>query len=68
MERQIEGWVATSESGLILGSFRIDPTEADIAARRALRLMGGQTLMAGYRLVRATLLVAEHEEQEQEQC
>lgn len=53
----IEGWVAVSSLGLVLGTFRPDEAEAEDAARRILRLLGGPHLVAGFRLARATLIV-----------
>lgn len=53
----IEGWVAISRFGLILGTFRENQDDAADAAWRILRLLGGQQLIAGFRLVRATLVV-----------
>ncbi len=55
----IEGWVAISRYGLILGTFRESQDDAADAAWRILRLLGGQQLVAGFRLVRATLVVDE---------
>jgi hypothetical protein len=53
----IEGWVAVSKFGLMPGTFREDPDEADEAARQILRLLGGPPLLAGFRLRTATLIV-----------
>lgn len=53
----IEGWMAVSKFGLITGSFREKQHEAEDAARRLLRLLGGPHLVAGFRLMTATLIV-----------
>ena len=53
----IEGWVAVSRFGLLLGTFREDQDEADAAAKQVLRLLGGPPLLAGFRLRNATLIV-----------
>jgi hypothetical protein len=53
----IEGWVAVSPLGLVLGTFRQNEDEAKDAARRVLRLLGGPHLVAGFCLAKATLVV-----------
>ena len=55
----IEGWVAFSRFGLLLGTFREDQDEADAAAKQILRLLGGPQMLAGFRLRNATLIVDE---------
>jgi hypothetical protein len=54
---EIHGWVAVSKHGLVLASFRENQTEAGNAARQVLRLIGGPPLVAGFRLVQATLTI-----------
>ncbi len=53
----IDGWIAVSPLGLVLGTFRQDEDESKDAARRILRLLGGSSLVAGFRLAKATLIV-----------
>ncbi len=66
----IEGWVAVSKFGLILGTFRENQDDAANAAWQILRLLGGQQLIAGFRLVKATLKVADTPEDDagERQC
>ena len=54
---QIEGWIAVSKFGLVMGTFREEQPEAGDAAHRVLRLLGGPHLVAGFRLAKATLIV-----------
>jgi hypothetical protein len=53
----IEGWVAVSKFGLILGTFRENQDEAEDAAQRILRLVGGPQLVVGFHLLKARLVV-----------
>jgi hypothetical protein len=54
---EIHGWIAASKTDLILSSFRKNPNEANNAARQAIRLLGGPSLLTGFRLVQATLTI-----------
>jgi len=54
---KIQGWIATNKQGLILGSFHENQEGAIAAARQILRLTGGPSLVAGFRLIQATLTV-----------
>jgi photosystem II stability/assembly factor-like uncharacterized protein len=53
----IDGWVAIGNQGVLLSSFREGQAEAETAGRQALRLLGGQPLVGGFRLAQATLTV-----------
>jgi hypothetical protein len=54
---QLHGWIAVSKNDLILSSFRRNPNEASNAARQVIRLLGGPSLLTGFRLVQATLTI-----------
>jgi hypothetical protein len=56
---KINGWIAVGNHGPILGSFRKSQTEANNAARQALRVLGGSQLIGGFRLIRAELTIHE---------
>lgn len=53
----VDGWIAVSKHGYILGSFHEDQDNATEAAWRILRLLGGQQLVAGFQLEKASLIV-----------
>lgn len=60
---RIDGWIALGLHGPILGSFREDQDQAELAARRILQLAGGPGLVAGFDLVPATLIVSEESDE-----
>jgi hypothetical protein len=54
---EIHGWIAISKHGVILDSFRENPSEATKTAQQILRLVGGAPLISKFRVVKAKLTI-----------